>query len=152
VQAFTANAPLRCGGITLRNHPTNETRNISIAPRANKKPETRIDLVQRQATAVILGCTHFEYFEREFATLLLAARNSVISPSGALAVALMDAFGEYTETHLVQPIGQKGRNDFAFSGGRPPLETFQGLSKPRPRRTDLNKPTFGPIQRPSNFG
>jgi len=91
--------------------------------------EVSRDLVQRKATALILGCTHFEFFEREFAGLLptLAARNAVISPSGALAVALLDAFGEYADAHAVQPVGQNGRGYFAFSGDRPPPETFQGL-------------------------
>jgi glutamate racemase len=91
--------------------------------------EVSRDLVQRKATALILGCTHFEFFEQEFTKLLptLAARNAIISPSGALAVALLDAFGEYADAHPVQPIGRTGRSYFAFSGDRPPPETFQGL-------------------------
>ena len=91
--------------------------------------EVSHDLVQRNATALILGCTHFEFFEREFTKLLptLAARNGIISPSGALAVALLDAFREYADARPIRPIGQHGRGYFAFSGDRPPPETFQGL-------------------------
>src|SRR5882672_494298 len=80
--------------------------------------EVSHDLVLRKATALILGCTHFEYFEREFTQLLptLAARNGIVSPSGALAVALLDAFAEHAATHPVQPVGQNGQTYFAFSG------------------------------------
>ncbi|MDQ6436370.1 hypothetical protein RB623_20140 [Mesorhizobium sp. LHD-90] len=97
------------------------------------------DLVRRKTTALILGCTHFEFFERAFAKLLptLAARNSIVSPSGALAVALFDAFGEYADAHPVQPVAQQGHAYFAFSGDRPPTETFQGLGITNPVDAEL---------------
>lgn len=46
---------------------------------------------QNQSSAArpsgFLGCIHFKYFDRDLAQLLptLAARNGIISPSGALA-------------------------------------------------------------------
>ncbi len=91
--------------------------------------EVSHDLVQRKATALILGCTHFEFFEGEFIKLLptLAARNGIISPSGALAVALFDAFNEHTKAHPLAPVARDGRSYFAFSGDRPPQDTFAGL-------------------------
>jgi len=87
------------------------------------------EMVQRKATALILGCTHFEYFERDFAKLLptLAARNGIISPSGALACRLLDAFDEYLDEYPVRPISSENRSYFAFSGERPPEETFKSL-------------------------
>ena len=39
------------------------------------------DVVQRKATSLILGCTHFEYFERDFARLL--PRSPRVAPSSA---------------------------------------------------------------------
>lgn len=97
------------------------------------------DLVRRKTTALILGCTHFEFFEQAFAKLLptLAARNSIVSPSGALAVALFDAFGVYADAHPVQPVAQHGHGYFAFSGDRPPTETFQGLGITNPVDIEL---------------
>lgn len=73
--------------------------------------------------------THFEYFERDFAKLLptLAARNGIISPSGALACRLLDAFDEYLDENPVRPITSENRSYFAFSGERPPEETFKSL-------------------------
>jgi len=87
------------------------------------------ELVRRKATALILGCTHFEYFERDFAKLLptLAARNGIISPSGALACRLLDAFDEYLDEFPVRPVSSEHRSYFAFSGDRPPEETFKSL-------------------------
>jgi glutamate racemase len=87
------------------------------------------EMVRRKATALILGCTHFEYFERDFAKLLptLAARNGIISPSGALACRLLDAFDEYLDENPVRPIASENRSYFAFSGERPPEETFKSL-------------------------
>jgi glutamate racemase len=87
------------------------------------------EMVRRKATALILGCTHFEYFERDFAKLLptLAARNGIISPSGALACRLLDAFDEYLDEYPVRPITGENRSYFAFSGERPPEETFKSL-------------------------
>jgi glutamate racemase len=106
----------------------------------NVKPEWRqrleeylkqvsTEMVRRKATALILGCTHFEYFERDFAELLptLAARNGIIGPSGALTCRLLDAFDEYLEEHPVRPITSENRSYFAFSGERPPEETFKSL-------------------------
>lgn len=91
------------------------------------------EMVRRKATALILGCTHFEYFERDFSRLLptLSARNGIISPSGALACRLIDAFDEYLEENPVRPIEQEGRSYFAFSGERPPAETFGALGLDR---------------------
>jgi len=91
--------------------------------------EVSSDLVRRGVTSLILGCTHFEFFEREFAALMptLAARNGIVSPSAALAVELFDAFTAHLDAHPVQPIGRTGHGYFAFSGERPPEETFQGL-------------------------
>ena len=87
------------------------------------------EMVQRKVTALILGCTHFEYFERDFAELLptLAASNGIIGPSGALACRLLDAFEEYLQENPVRPITNENRNYFVFSGKRPPEETFKSL-------------------------
>jgi len=106
----------------------------------NVKPEWRqklgeylkqvsTEMVRRKATALILGCTHFEYFERDFAKLLptLAARNGIISPSGALACRLLDAYDDYLVEYPVRPIAGENRTYFAFSGERPPEETFKSL-------------------------
>ena len=86
----------------------------------NVKPEWRqrlgeylaqasAEMVRRKATALILGCTHFEYFERDFARLLptLSARNGIISPSGALACRLLDAYDEYLDENPVRPIARR---------------------------------------------
>jgi glutamate racemase len=91
------------------------------------------EMVRRKATALILGCTHFEYFERDFARLLptLAARNGLISPSGALACRLIDAFDEYLREHPVRPIVSDNRSYFAFSGEHPPQATFKSLGLER---------------------
>jgi len=91
--------------------------------------EVSRDIVLRNVTSLILGCTHFEYFEREFAGLLptLAARQSIVSPSKTLAVELFDAFAIHTANHAIQPIGQVGLSYFSFSGDSPPPETFLGL-------------------------
>lgn len=96
--------------------------------------EVSHDLVRRRATALILGCTHFEYFESQFNDLLptLAARNAIVSPSGALAVALFDAFEDHSDANPVHPISQKAQNYFAFSGDRPPPDMFEGLGIQRP--------------------
>ena len=87
------------------------------------------EMVRRKVTALILGCTHFEYFERDFAKLLptLAARNGIISPSGALACRLLDAYDDYLDEYPVRPIASENRSYFAFSGERPPEETFKAL-------------------------
>jgi glutamate racemase len=87
------------------------------------------EMVKRKATALVLGCTHFEYFERDFGKLLptLAARNGIISPSGALACRLLDAFDEYLEAEPVQPVAAENRSYFSFSGNQPPEATFAPL-------------------------
>ena len=91
--------------------------------------EVSSEMVRRKATALILGCTHFEYFERDFAELLptLAARNGIIGPSGALACRLLDAFDEYLDEYPVRPITSENRSYFIFSGERPPEGTFKSL-------------------------
>ncbi len=91
--------------------------------------EVSAELTRRRATALILGCTHFEYFEREFGRLLptLAARNGIVGPSGALAWTLMDAFDEHVRAHPVRPIAAGRGSYFAFSGDRPPDATFKSL-------------------------
>ena len=85
--------------------------------------------MRRQATALILGCTHFEYFEDEFSRLLptLSARNGIICPSGALACRLLDAYREFLDLHPVQPVVRRDAAYFGFSGDRPPDETFKAL-------------------------
>ena len=87
------------------------------------------EMVERKATALVLGCTHFEYFERDFGKLLptLVARNGIISPSGALACRLLDAFDEYIEVEPVRPVAAKGASYFSFSGDKPPESTFKSL-------------------------
>ena len=87
------------------------------------------EMVRRKATALILGCTHFEYFEGDFARLLptLSARNGIISPSGALACRLIDAYDEYLDANPVRPIAAEGRSYFAYSGEQPPVETYRAL-------------------------
>ncbi len=95
--------------------------------------QVSVEMGRRKATALILGCTHFEYFERDFARLLptLSARNGIISPSGALACRLLDAYDEYLDENPVRPIGGESRSYFAFSGDRPPDETFKSLGLTR---------------------
>ena len=86
-------------------------------------------MVKRKATALVLGCTHFEYFERDFGGLLptLAARNGVISPSGALACRLLDGFDEYLEVEPVRPIAAESCSYFSFSGNQPSEAIFASL-------------------------
>jgi len=87
------------------------------------------DMVKRKVTALILGCTHFEYFERDFGKLLptLAARNGIISPSGALACRLLDGFDEYLQAEPVRPVSATSRSYFSFSGNQPPEATYTSL-------------------------
>jgi hypothetical protein len=91
--------------------------------------EVSTDLVARKATTLILGCTHFEYLERDFGRLLptLAARNGIVSPSGALACRLLDAFEEYLEDEPIRPVASDRRNYLAFSGERLPEAIFASL-------------------------
>lgn len=85
-------------------------------------------LVRRGATSLILGCTHFEYFARDFANLLptMAARNAIISPSGALAVRLLDAW-QLASRGRVTPINSQRLACFGFSGEPPPQGMFNSL-------------------------
>jgi glutamate racemase len=87
------------------------------------------EMVKRKVTALVLGCTHFEYFERDFGKLLptLAARNGIISPSGALACRLLDGFDEYLQAEPVRPVSAASRSYFSFSGSQPPEATFTSL-------------------------
>jgi glutamate racemase len=87
------------------------------------------EMVKRKATALVLGCTHFEFFERDFGKLLptLAARNGIISPSGALACRLLDAFDEYLDAEPVRPVASETCSYFSFSGSQPPDATFASL-------------------------
>jgi len=87
------------------------------------------ELVKRKATALVLGCTHFEYFEDHFGKLLptLAARNGIISPSGALACRLLDCFDEFAEAEPVRPVAAESRSYFSFSGNQPPAATYASL-------------------------
>jgi glutamate racemase len=87
------------------------------------------EMVKRKATALVLGCTHFEYFERDFGKLLptLAARSGIISPSGALACRLLDGFDEYLEAEPVRPVSAASHSYFSFSGEKPTEATFASL-------------------------
>jgi hypothetical protein len=91
------------------------------------------DVVQRKATSLILGCTHFEYFERDFARLLptLAARSAIISPSGALACTLIDAYQAFVAENPIRPVAHQSRSYFTFSGERPPDAIFKSLGLQR---------------------
>ncbi|MES2708766.1 MAG: hypothetical protein V4726_19380 [Verrucomicrobiota bacterium] len=95
--------------------------------------ESSRELLSRKVTALILGCTHFEYFEQDFARLMptLAARNGIVSPSGALACTLLDAFDDYLRGHPVRPVAAQHANYFGFSGNRPPPEGFKALGMER---------------------
>lgn len=90
-------------------------------------------LVKRRATALILGCTHFEYFIEEFGNLLptMAARGSIVCPSGALACKLVDAFEDRRHLHPIQPIAPVTGAYFAYSGQVPPEAMFRSLHMPR---------------------
>ncbi|MSU33851.1 MAG: hypothetical protein EXS36_01835 [Pedosphaera sp.] len=87
------------------------------------------DLQQRKVTSVILGCTHFQFFSDEFSLLLpgMAARGSIVSPSGTLAWALVDFFQEFRERfpakcNLTAPKGYAH-----FTGVQPSKETLETL-------------------------
>ncbi len=84
--------------------------------------------LRRGATAMILGCTHFEYFARDFAALLptMAARNAIISPSGALAVRLIDAWLDQSQGRA-RPINTQRDACFGYSGEAPPEGMFHSL-------------------------
>lgn len=85
-------------------------------------------MVQRGATSLILGCTHFEYFAGDFAALLptMAARNAIISPSGALAIELLDAWLAVSSQHM-RPVTAESHSCFSFSGDTPPESLFHSL-------------------------
>src|SRR5262249_13157907 len=89
-------------------------------------------LVKRRATALILGCTHFEYFMDEFSRLLpvLSARGSIVSPSGALACRLLDAYQDRMHLQPVHPIVPATGAFFAYSGDVPPEAMFRSLNIP----------------------
>jgi len=106
----------------------------NVKPEWRERLETYLkqvssEMVKRKATALVLGCTHFEYFERDFGKLLptLMARNGIISPSGALACRLLDAFDEYLVAEPVRPVAAQSRSYFSFSGPQPPEATFASL-------------------------
>lgn len=87
------------------------------------------DLQQRKITSVILGCTHFEFFCDEFSLLLpgMAARGSIVSPSGTLAWALVDFLQEFRE-RFPGKINLTAPRVYAhFTGTQPSTETLQAL-------------------------
>ncbi len=96
------------------------------------KTQTK-DLLDRRATALILGCTHFEYFADVFARLMpgMAARGSIVAPSGALASRLIDAWLDARRTHPVQPVGVRRDAFFSYSGAVPPEALFRSLGLER---------------------
>lgn len=85
-------------------------------------------LAERHATALILGCTHFEYFERDFARLLptIAAGGGIVSPSGALAMRLMDAWRAHAIGQVRPMMATRGAY-FGYSGTAPPEAMFRSL-------------------------
>jgi len=89
-------------------------------------------LVRRGATSLILGCTHFEYFEHDFATVLptMAARNAIVSPSGTLAVRLLDAWLDVSGGRI-RPVNARRHACFGFSGKPPPEAMFRSLGLKR---------------------
>jgi glutamate racemase len=89
-------------------------------------------LVRRGATALILGCTHFEYFTRDFAAALptMAARNAIVSPSGALAVRLLDAWLDMSAGRI-RPINARRQACFGCSGEPLPDAMFRSLGLAR---------------------
>lgn len=86
-------------------------------------------LITRRATSLILGCTHFEYFADVFAGLLpsIAAHSGIVTPSGALACRLIDAWLDSRRMHPVQPIANRAEAFFSFSGDVPPEPMFRSL-------------------------
>jgi glutamate racemase len=95
------------------------------------KEKTRI-MDERKATALILGCTHFEYFERDFARVLpvIAAGGGIICPSGALAIRLFDTWRETTGAKL-RPVRATRGAYFGFSGDVPSQDVFRSLGLTR---------------------
>jgi hypothetical protein len=89
-------------------------------------------LVRRGATALILGCTHFEYFARDFAMALptMAARNAIVSPSGALAVRLLDEWLDMSAGRI-RPINSRRQACFGCSGEPLPEAMFRSLGLAR---------------------
>jgi glutamate racemase len=87
---------------------------------------------ERKATALILGCTHFEYFERDFARVLptIAAGGGIICPSGALAMRLFDAWRAGAATKL-RPVSAVRGAYFGFSGDVPSEDVFRSLGLAR---------------------
>lgn len=87
------------------------------------------DLQQRKVTSVILGCSHFEFFSDEFSLLLpgMAARSSIVSPSGTLAWALVDFFQEFRERFPAKCNLTSPKVYAHFTGPQPSAETLQAL-------------------------
>ena len=90
-------------------------------------------LTRRRASALILGCTHFEYFTREFDRLLpsLAARGGIVSPSGALAWELLSVYRDHRADTDIHPITDRHRMFAGFSGDTPTRTAFAALSLDR---------------------
>lgn len=86
-------------------------------------------LARRHTSAVILGCTHFEYFTREFGDLLpsLAARGGIVSPSGSLAWELLSTYRHHATDLPARPVTGERRTFAGFSGPTPPRTTFRAL-------------------------
>jgi glutamate racemase len=91
--------------------------------------ETSQQLQWRKATSLILACTHFEYFHREFAELFpgMAARAGIVSPSGTLAWSLIDMFSELGQRASVPTPSSEPRVWLHFTGAAPPPETLAAL-------------------------
>ncbi|HTI73054.1 MAG TPA: hypothetical protein VMF06_23975 [Candidatus Limnocylindria bacterium] len=87
------------------------------------------ELQLRKATSLILACTHFEYFSREFSELFpgMAARAGVVSPSGALAWTLLDALFELNERRTGPTDPTTSRIWMHFTGHTPPREALVAL-------------------------
>lgn len=87
------------------------------------------ELQMHHATSLILACTHFEYFNREFSELFpgMAARAGIVSPSGALAWTLLDALFELNERRTAPPSPATPRVWMHFTGATPPREALEAL-------------------------
>ena len=90
-------------------------------------------LHERRTTAVILGCTHFEYLQAEFARQLptMDARGGIVSPSGALAWKILDTFEDQRLMQGLQPAQPARGVFFGFSGEVPPESMFRSLNLER---------------------
>ena len=92
------------------------------------------EMVRRKATALILGCTHFEYFERDFAQTaadpVSPQRHHQPIGSAGLPAARCLRRVPGRESGAPHRDGES-RSYFAFSGDRPPDETFKSLGLAR---------------------